>query len=150
MQKLKIYNIKNFYNFEKIDNFIDMAQYHSKVDIFYSSHTLEHLPDPINFFKKISNILSDDAKIFIEVPNCRKSNFTEDYAEGGCDGKITGSHLIYFTKDFFENFNSEISFFKEELSGNNYNYTEVNNEDEADCIRAIISAENIKKFIKKF
>ena len=32
----------------------------------------------------------------------------------------------------------------------NYNYIEVSNEDEADCIRAIISAENIKKFIKKF
>ena len=50
----------------------------------------------------------------------------------------------------FENFNSEISFFKEELCEKNYNYTEVNNEDEADCIRAIISAEDIKKFIKKF
>ena len=141
-------NLKNFYNFEEIDTFTDVAQDFSKVDIFYSSHTVEHLPDPINFFKKISNILSDNAKIFIEVPNCRKSNITKDYDEGGCDGKIHGSHLIYFTKDFFENFNSEISFFKEELIGNNYNYTEVNNENEADCIRAIISAENIKNFIK--
>ena len=143
-------NIKNFYNFEKIDSFIDVAQDYPKVDIFYSSHTVEHLADPVSFFKKISNILSDDAKIFIEVPNCRKSNITKDYAEGGCDGKITGSHLIYFTKDFFENLNSEISFFKEELFEKNYNYTEVSNEDEADCIRAIISAEDIKKFIKKF
>lgn len=139
-------NIENFHNFKNIDNFLEVAKDYSKIDILYSSHTVEHLADPINFFKKISSILSDDAKIFIEVPNCRKSNITKDYAEGGCDGKITGSHLIYFTKDFFENLNSEISFFKEELGENSYNYTEVSNEDDADCIRAIISAENIKNF----
>ena len=143
-------NIKNFHNFKNIDNFLEVAKDYSKIDILYSSHTVEHLADPINFFKKISSILSDDAKIFIEVPNCRKSNITNDYAEGGCDGKITGSHLIYFTKDFFENLNSEISFFKEELGENSYNYAEVSNEDDADCIRAIISAKNIKNFIKKF
>tara|TARA_B100000795_G_C22797353_1_gene440043 strand:+ start:1874 stop:2707 length:834 start_codon:yes stop_codon:yes gene_type:complete len=141
-------NIENFSNFNKIENFFEVSNDYPKIDILYSSHVVEHLADPINFFKKISKILDKDAKVFIEVPNCRKSNITKDYVEGGCDGKITGSHLVYFTKDFFENLNSKIYFFKEQESGNKY--TEVDNEDEADCIRVIITAENIKNWIKKF
>ena len=66
----------------------------------YSSHTLEHLTDPNYFFNSISKLLKPKGKVFIEVPNCRRLPIPKNYAEGGCDGKTTGSHLIYFTKDY--------------------------------------------------
>jgi 2-polyprenyl-3-methyl-5-hydroxy-6-metoxy-1,4-benzoquinol methylase len=139
------YNYDNFLSFENIEKIINEKDYFEKFEVIYSSHTLEHLTDPLTFFKKISKVLKSNGLVFIEVPNCRKSKITKDYAEGGCDGKITGSHLIYFTKDFFKHLNSEIFLFKEGHDGNSY--TEVKSEDDADCIRAIIKAENIKNWI---
>ncbi len=141
------FEYENFHSFKNLEEFLIEIENFNKIDIIYSSHTVEHLRDPINFFKKISKILNNNGFIFLEVPNCRKSQIDNSYQEGGCDGKITGSHLIYFTKDFFENFSSEISFFKEEENGQKY--VEVKTEDEADCIRVIISAEKIKNWVSK-
>ena len=45
------------------------------------------------------------------------------------------------TKEYFLSNSSEIFLFKEGHDGNSY--TEVKSEDDADCIRAIIKAENI-------
>lgn len=144
--EISAFKYENFYNYKNIEDFINNSNELEKIDILYSSHTIEHLSDPLEFFKQILKVLKHDGLIFVEVPNCRKSIVNADYAEGGCDGKITGSHLIYFTKDFFERLGSEIFFFKEEHGGQKY--TEVNSEDDADCIRAIIKVENIKNWIK--
>lgn len=144
--ELNSYGHKNFINFKNIDNFIDNKENYKKIDVLYSSHALEHLSDPITFFEKISKILIDNGLVFIEVPNCRKAQIDKDYTEGGCDGKIWGSHLLYFTKDFFKKLDSEIFFVKEEEQGQRY--IEVDSEDKADCIRAIIKAKNIKDWIK--
>ena len=140
-----------FKNQNNFLNFNELIEYNKKNNIFfdliYSSHTIEHIIDPIDFFKKSFSILKKDGKMFIEVPNCRRSKKDLKHLEGGYDGKIIGSHLIYFTKDFFENFNSNIFFFKEEEGGEKY--TEVYTEDDADCIRAIIKAENINNWLIK-
>ena len=139
-------NLEKFSNYNNLDDFINNAKNYKKIDVLYSSHTLEHLPDPIEFFKKISPLLDENAKVVIEVPNCIVSKITPEYSEGGCDGKAGGSHLIYFTKDFFENLNADISFFI--VRDNETKHLEVENENNADCIRAIISAKSIKNWIR--
>ncbi len=142
------FNFKNFKNYNNLENFLKENDNSSKIDILYSSHTVEHLSEPIHFFKNILKILKDDALVFIEVPNCRKTKINSDYAEGGCDGKITGSHLIYFTSDFFNKIKSKIFLFKDENDGKQF--TEVNSEDEADCIRAIIKTSDIRNWVEKY
>ena len=146
--EIQSFAYENIINFKNIDVIINEKKFFENFDIIFSSHTLEHLADPLDFFRKISNLIKNDGLVLIEVPNCRKSKITKNYAEGGCDGKITGSHLIYFTEDFFKLLDSDIFFFKEEENGNKY--TEVMSEDDADAIRAIIKAENIKDWIKTF
>ena len=146
--EIQSFAYENIINFKNIDAVINEKKFFENFDVIYSSHTLEHLADPLDFFRKISNLIKNDGLVLIEVPNCRKSKITKNYAEGGCDGKITGSHLIYFTEDFFKLLDSDIFFFKEEENGNKY--TEVMSEDDADAIRAIIKAENIKDWIKTF
>jgi 2-polyprenyl-3-methyl-5-hydroxy-6-metoxy-1,4-benzoquinol methylase len=41
-----------------------------KFEIIWMSHVLEHLTNPIMFFKNISKNLINDGILFIEVPNC--------------------------------------------------------------------------------
>lgn len=134
-----------FRNYKYIDNFYREKNKFKKIDILYSSHTIEHLPCPMLFFKKIYNLLNENAKIFLEVPNCRRLKIDKNYSEGGCDGKITGSHLLYFTKDFFERLNAKIYFFKEKK--NSTKFIQVKKEDNADLIRAIFTKESIKNLI---
>ena len=146
----KIYSsdLINFNSFKNLDEFNQSDLKNEKVDLLYSSHTLEHLTDPNYFFNSISKLLKPKGKVFIEVPNCRRLPIPKNYAEGGCDGKTTGSHLIYFTKDFFEKIGSEIFFISEQ--NNQTKYKEVTSEDEADCIRAIIKSEDISKYLKNY
>ena len=134
-------------NFKYLDDFCKEELKFSKIDIFYSSHTIEHLPNPVIFFKKIYNLLNKNGIIFIEVPNCRRLAIDKNYAEGGCDGKITGSHLLYFTKDFFEKLDAKIYFFLEKDNGTKF--IQVDKEDNADLIRAVITKESIKNWISK-
>ena len=142
------FNYKNFNSYQTMNTFLNNSNNSVKIDFLYSSHTVEHLSDPIKFFKVILNILNENALVFIEVPNCRKTIINQDYAEGGCDGKITGSHLIYFTTDFFDKMNSEIYLFKDEI--NAQKSIQVTSENDADCIRAIIKTSEIKKWIDKY
>tara|TARA_B110000008_G_C16867184_1_gene523227 strand:- start:151 stop:1011 length:861 start_codon:yes stop_codon:yes gene_type:complete len=145
--EISAFNYENFSSYKNINEFLNKKVEFEKIDILYSSHTVEHLRKPLEFFKQILRVLKNDGVIFIEVPNCRKSFVNENYAEGGCDGKITGSHLIYFTKDFFENLDSEIFYYKEDNGGQKY--TEVETENDADCIRAIIKAESLNNWFNK-
>lgn len=144
----EIYNekLKNFYSFNFLNDFRQSQIKDLKFDLIYSSHTLEHLVNPVSFLEEMSGLLNEEGCLFIEVPNCRKKNLDINYSEGGCDGKIHGSHLIYFTKDFFDNLHSKPVFISEKkdlfLS-----YSEVLTENDADCLRVIIKKKNIKNFL---
>lgn len=139
------FNYKNFSNYQSIDKFINQQSLNS-IDIIYSSHTIEHLRDPISFLEKISKLLKKDGSVFIEVPNCRKSVIDKNYEEGGCDGRIIGSHLIYFTKDFFEKLNCKIFFYKEQSS--NQEFLQVKDENDADCLRVIFNASDLNNWLQ--
>ena len=134
-------NLVNFKNFLNLDIFLN-AQCTKKIDLIYSSHTLEHLQDPIEFFKSMNSILKEDGKIFLEIPNCRRNAIPTNYTEGGCDGKIADSHLLYFTKDFFEKIKANIFFF-------NLKEEEIGSEDNADVLRVILSKKDVSEWLNR-
>ena len=51
---------------DTVENF----QSNEKFEIIWMSHVLEHLINPIMFFKNIYKNLTNDGILFIEVPNC--------------------------------------------------------------------------------
>jgi len=53
---------------------------HSKFDFIMSNHSLEHVPLPVNFMKKVSEIMLPDAKLMIRVPSL-SSKVWEMYRE---------------------------------------------------------------------
>ena len=139
--------IDNFYNYKKLEDYIDKNKNLKKIDVLYSSHTVEHLNDPIELFKTILPMMDKLGIVIIEVPNCRIKNPDKNYHEGGCDGKITGSHILYFTKDFFEKITDKVYFFSNQIIENQS--IEVFDENEADCLRVIMTKNEIENFISK-
>ena len=141
---LDTFNLNNFYSYKNINELND-ANPNILFDVIYASHVIEHLRDPIEFFLPAIDLLNQNGKIILEVPNTRILNPDKEYFEGGCDGKTTGSHTLYFTKDFFENLGAKIFFY-----GGDYNkadYPEVSSEDNANFIRAVIDFEGIRKYL---
>ena len=138
------YDLSNFYSYESIDD-LKRSNPNILFDVVYGSHVLEHLRDPKEFFLPISELLHPDGKIIVEVPNTRIKNPGKEYFEGGCDGKTSGSHTIYYTKDFFEKLEAKVFFY-----GGDYNladYPEYKSEDHANFLRAVIDYEGIKKYL---
>jgi len=139
-------NVNNFHTFANL-NALDQAKIvnNKKFNFVYSSHVLEHLNNPLDFFVEIFGIMNNDGLLFIEVPNCRRI-VEDNYTNGGCNGKKDGSHLIYFTKDFFERFTDKVFFI-----GGTYDDPgdALDNEDYANFLRVLISKEEIKSFLKR-
>jgi len=72
-----------------------------KVDIFYSSHSLEHVQDISTTLRLISGITTDKTLFFFEVPDANSPG------NGAQKGKVDIPHTYYFTKKFFsEHFRS--------------------------------------------
>ena len=141
---LDTFNLNNFYAYKNI-NELNEANPNILFDVIYASHVIEHLRDPIEFFLPAIDLLNQNGKIILEVPNTRILNPDKEYFEGGCDGKAAGSHTLYFTKDFFENLGAKIFFY-----GGDYNkadYPKVSSEDNANFIRAVIDFEGIRKYL---
>jgi len=138
------FNLDNFYTYSSIDE-LNEANINITFDIIYASHVIEHLRDPLEFFSEAINLLHEDGKIILEVPNTRVKNPSKNYDEGGCDGKTSGSHTLYYTKDFFENLGAQIFFYGGDY--NEANYPQMPLEDEANFIRAVISYQGLKKYL---
>lgn len=66
------------------------------VDLFYGSHSLEHVQDINKFKKEINRILSPNAYLFFEVPNAKNP------LDGAMNNRIDIPHTYYFSTDFFD------------------------------------------------
>ncbi len=77
---------------EKIQALFDKAP----ISLAISTHLLEHIVDPVNFLKQISNCLADDGAVFIEVPDCSSNAFIYNLAYTNL---VHGQHIHYYTKD---------------------------------------------------
>ncbi len=73
-----------------------------KVDVFFSAHVLEHVPDPLAVMKTVAAHLSENGVFYITVPNnhCRRVQL---------QGRRTG--LDYLTLDNTGNFPMHLNFF---------------------------------------
>jgi SAM-dependent methyltransferase len=80
-------------------NLSDISELKESVDIFYASHSLEHVPDVDLVIHEVNRFLKQDGILFIEVPNA------EFNGNGGGDGLICEPHTYYFKNKYFENLN---------------------------------------------
>jgi len=63
----------------------------NKFDIITMFHVMEHIPNPINTFKKLYDLLNNDGYLLIEVPNI------ETYSQSP-DNTFFKAHIHYFSK----------------------------------------------------
>lgn len=53
----------------------DISNISTKFDLVTLVHSLEHIPDPINYLAKIKSLLKPSGKLLINVPNCLDNPF---------------------------------------------------------------------------
>lgn len=68
----------------------------NSADLFYGSHSLEHVPDLEAFTKEVKRILKPGGYVFWEVPNGAHSENALKTNE------IVIPHTYYFSKDYFD------------------------------------------------
>ena len=94
-----------------------------KIDIFYSSHVLEHLRDIEEFLKQLRLISHENTLFFIEVPDALSPG------NGFQNNSIDIPHTLYFTKTFFESEFNEILHLSHQLFDNKMNI-DINSDDD--------------------
>ncbi|MBL18562.1 MAG: hypothetical protein CMC82_01860 [Flavobacteriaceae bacterium] len=85
---------RNLFSYKKILNFRDLICSNndlipSKYDIISAIHSLEHVPNPIQFLENIHKIAKPNCKILIQVPNMMTSTFDV----------LVADHLTHFTPE---------------------------------------------------
>lgn len=66
------------------------------INVAISTHVLEHIIEPVDFLRQISECLTDDGVIFVEVPDSSPDAFIENL---GVTNLVHGQHIHYYTKD---------------------------------------------------
>tara|TARA_B100000989_G_scaffold278203_1_gene239796 strand:+ start:46843 stop:47688 length:846 start_codon:yes stop_codon:yes gene_type:complete len=101
------------------EQFLSLEEYlknsGDKIDIFYSSHVLEHLRDIEEFLKQLRLISHDNTLFFIEVPDALSPG------NGVQNNSLDIPHTLYFTKKFFESEFNEILHISHQLFNNKMN-----------------------------
>jgi len=79
---------------------VEDIQYNEKFDIITMYHILEHLPNPIESLKKVSEIIADGGVLIIKGPNL--SSFDRVWHGKNWYGYSDKSHLYYFTPNIYQ------------------------------------------------
>jgi len=77
--------------------FTNIHEVKDKYDLFFSSHSLEHIPDIKKYFRRIVDMVSDGGYLIFEVPNSVEADVIFDKANG--DYHIP--HTYFFTESAF-------------------------------------------------
>ena len=101
--KKKLNIIKNF---KKL--FLSLDEINEKFDLIVLIHTLEHIPNPILFLKKIKILLKKSGYLFIQVPDFDISPFDI----------LVADHSSHFTRYDFKSYVYELKFKKKFLLNN--------------------------------
>lgn len=72
------------------------------VDVFYASHSLEHVTDVGRTVYEIKRILKPGGILFVEVPNAECGDYSTIDVFGTRQPNITTPHTVYFSKRYFE------------------------------------------------
>ncbi len=87
--------VNNFYD-ERVKHYDKLNDVpNGVVDLFYSSHSLEHVQDIEEVQRQVKRVLRPDGYIFIEVPNA------DNIDNGAMRGKVDIPHTYYFKKEYF-------------------------------------------------
>jgi SAM-dependent methyltransferase len=68
-----------------------------KFDLITIFHVLEHLKDPVNFLRKIKNIVANNGTVFIEVPNSKDALINIYDSEAYQEFIYWSQHLFVFS-----------------------------------------------------
>ena len=107
------------------NNWITVAstdEIHHSIDLFYASHSLEHVTDIDETIKSFKKLSTKNTIYFFEVPNHNP----------GVEHKIDPPHTYYFSRNFFENNFNEIIHSKTYMKNG-----KLMEEDSGDCLRFI-------------
>lgn len=74
------------------EGYVEDIKLQKKANIFGCFNFLEHIPQPVEFLKKVRNLISNDAVGLVEVPNF------EMMAADGVSTDFSSEHLSYFTE----------------------------------------------------
>lgn len=129
-------------------NFKNLDEINQKFDLIITTHSLEHISNINNIFKKFKDFLNPNGYIFFEVPNCPKEYW---------DGRpYDGPHLLFYTKKSIEKL-AEIHGFKFiNFSFSAYSFSrDHQNQRESQSLyerglNSFFSSQKLKKLIKKF
>jgi len=77
----------------------DITNSEKNFDLVALFHTLEHIPDPVFFLKKIIQLLKPEGKMIIEVPNIDDVLITVYHLPTYQQFYYQKAHLYYFSKD---------------------------------------------------
>ena len=72
---------------------------HEKMDVISLFHVLEHLEDPIDILCQLKDIMSDDGRIIIEVPNADDALLSLSNNRQYADFTYWICHPFYFTNE---------------------------------------------------
>lgn len=104
------------------------------VDLFYGSHSLEHVQDLERFMAEVQRICKPNAYVFWEVPNADHPN------DGAMKNVIDIPHTYYFSKKFFEKSDWQLTYldtFDDSLSTFSLDCWRDTRTKDGDVIRAI-------------
>lgn len=88
---IKSKNIKSFPQIDKLEN-------SEKFDLIVLFHVLEHLTKPVKMLDQLSELLSEDGEIIIEVPNIDDALISLYKIEEFKDFYFCSPHLFYFSE----------------------------------------------------
>lgn len=105
----KVYGVelqKEFQDYFKscaLDVFSDIAEVPEKVDFITMFHVLEHLKNPVEELKNLKNLLTDNGKIIIEVPNSRDVLLSLYKCKSFADFVFWSCHLFVYNGAVLQN-----------------------------------------------
>jgi len=86
-------NIPLEHNLDNIDK---------KFDLITSFHVIEHIKEPLNILEKLKDLLEDDGKLIIEVPNANDALLTVYENESFSHFTYWSCHLYLYTQHTLE------------------------------------------------
>lgn len=73
-----------------------------EVDVFYASHSLEHLTDIDYTMSQVLQIVKPGGLVFVEVPNAEHYKYSTANFSGLRRPLIQPPHTVYFTRNYFQ------------------------------------------------
>lgn len=78
------------------------------VDVFYASHSLEHVTDINHTMSQVLQIVKSGGLVFVEVPNADHYTYSTAVHSGSRRPMIQPPHTVYFTRNYFQGINLQI------------------------------------------